>query len=66
MSTIHSEAEKTGAIPDTHIKRWHKDLAKLSQDLHLHEAKRELELKAEQQRQNEQLLATVKTQQEQQ
>src|SRR5437588_10727325 len=66
MSTIRNEAEKTGTIPDTHIKRWHEDLAKLNQDLHLHQAKRELELKAEQQRQNEQLLATVKTQQEQQ
>ena len=57
---------KDGNHPDTHIKRWHEDLAKLNQDLHLHQAKRELELKAEQQRQNEQLLATVKTQQEQQ
>src|SRR5437660_6320377 len=66
MSTIRNEAEKTGGIPDTHIKRWHEDLAKLNQDLHLHQAKRELELKAEQQRQNEQLLATVKMQQEQQ
>src|SRR5437588_240977 len=66
MSTIRNEAEKTGTIPNTHIKRWHEDLARLNQDLHLHQAKRELELKAEQQRQNEQLLATVKTQQEQQ
>src|SRR5437588_9171881 len=66
MSTIRNEAEKTGAIPDTHIKQWHEDLAKLNQDLHLHQAKRELELKAEQQWQNEQLLAMVKTQQEQQ
>ena len=66
MSTIRNEAEKTGTIPDTHIKRWHEDLARLNQDLHLHQAKRELELKAEQQRQNEQLLAMVKTQQEQQ
>src|SRR5437660_12547221 len=30
MSTSRSEAEKTGAIPDTHIKRWHEDLAKLN------------------------------------
>ena len=49
MFTIRVEAEKMGAIPDTHIKRWHEDLAKLNQDLQLHQAKRELELKAEQQ-----------------
>src|SRR5437588_7180693 len=66
MSSIGSEAEKTGAIPDTHIKRWHNDLAKLNQDLRLHQAKRELELKANQQRQNKQLLVKVKMQQEQQ
>src|SRR5205085_10841013 len=40
MSTIRNEAEKTGTIADTHIKRWHEDLAKLNQDLHLHQAKR--------------------------
>ena len=49
MSASYREAEKMGAIPDTHIKRWHEDLAKLNQDLQLHQAKRELELKAEQQ-----------------
>ena len=65
MNTIRNEAKETGAIHDTYIKDWHQDLVKLNQDLHLHQAKRELELKAEQQRQNEQLLAMVKTQQEQ-
>jgi len=52
MTTIHEELKETGAISDTHIKRWYEDLAKLNQDLHLHQAKRELKLKAKQQWQN--------------
>src|SRR5947209_4263807 len=66
ISFVHDEAEKTGAISDTHIKTWHQDLVKLNQDLHLHQAKRELEIQAEQVRQRDQLIATVKAQQEQQ
>src|SRR5437588_288343 len=66
ISFVHDEAEKTGAISDTHIKRWHQDLVKLNQDLHLHQAKRKLEIQAEQVRQRDQLLAMVKAQQEQQ
>src|SRR5437588_11311784 len=52
-SFVHNEAEKTGAISDTHIKRWHQDLVKLNQNLHLHQAQRELEKQAEQVRQLE-------------
>jgi len=48
ISFVHNEVEKTGAISDTHIKRWHQDLVKLNQDLHLHQAKEELEIQAEQ------------------
>src|SRR5436853_4542808 len=66
ISFIHDEAEKTGAISDTHLKRWHQDLVKLNQDLHLHQAKRELEIQAEQVRQRHQLMVTVQAQQEQQ
>src|SRR5437588_3431855 len=66
ISFIHDEAKKMGAISDTHIKRWHQDLVKLNQDLHLHQAKRELEIQAEQVRQRDQLMVTVKAQQEQQ
>ena len=66
ISFVHNEAEQTGAISDTHIKRWHQDLIKLNHDLDLHQAKRELEIQAEQMRQRDQLMATVKAQQEQQ
>ena len=66
MNTIRKEVKETGAIRDTHIKDWHQDLVKLNQDLHLHQAKRELEIQAEQVRQQEQLMAMVKVQQEQQ
>ena len=51
ISFFHDEAEKMGAISNTHIKRWHQDLVKLNQDLHLHQAKRELKIQAEQVRQ---------------
>src|SRR5437588_3608964 len=51
ISFVHNEVLKTGAISDTHIKRWHQDLVKLNQDQHLRQAKRELEIQAEQVRQ---------------
>ena len=66
MATIQEEAAKTGTIARSHIRRWTADLEKLSSDLHAHQITRELELKAEQKRQNEELIATVKKQQEQQ
>ena len=66
MATIQEEAAKSGTIARSHIQRWTADLEKLSSDLHAHQITRELELKAEQKRQNEELIATVKKQQEQQ
>ena len=65
VNAIREEAEKSGTIAQSHMKRWYQDLAQLNQDLHLHQATREIEIKAEQKQQNEQLVATVRVQEEQ-
>ena len=66
MATIQEESTKTGTIARPHIRRWTDDQEKLSSDLHAHQITSELELKAEQRRQNDRLIETVKKQQEQQ
>ena len=66
MATIEEEASKTSTIAWSHIRRWKEDLEKLSSDLHVHQITCGIELKAEQKRQNEKLIETVKKQQEQQ
>ena len=66
IATIQEEASKTGTIARSHIRRWKEDLERLSSDLHVQQITRELELQAEQKRQNEKLIEKVKKQPEQQ
>ena len=66
MATIRQEAEQSGRLAHSHIKRWQDDLEDLSNHLHDHQLARDIELKAEQRRQNEELIKTVAAQKAQQ
>ena len=47
MATIRQEAEQSGPLANSHIKRWQDYLADLSNYLHDHQLARDIELKAE-------------------
>ena len=66
MATIRQEAEQSGRLAHSHIKRWQDDLEDISNHLHDHQLARDIELKAEQRRQNKELIKTVAAQKAQQ
>lgn len=66
MATIRQEAEQSGRLAHSHIKRWQDDLEDLSNHLHDHQLARDIELNAEHRRQNEELIKTVAAQKAQQ